>query len=543
HNIPLAFSNHLNPLLPDIFPDSQIAKQYSSAATKMTCLINGAIAPYFREKLVEIMKNSPYSLLIDDSNDTDLEKMNPLTVRMFDIDTQRVESRLLDMCATTGKDSVTAAASFDKIDQALDMYFIPWANYMGFGVDNTSVNLGNRNSIMTRVKEKNAACYFCPCHLIYNMVCKSASSFTQLSGFDVEDLCVDLFYYFDKSMKRKSMLVEVSEFCDVKYRQAIKHVSTYWLSLETAVQQNLCMYPALKSYFLSNSESLPCFKCLKTQFADPILLFYNAVLPTFTILNKYLQREDPCIFGAHDQIQDFVKRVLGKFVSIRNIREASYVENVQFERTKVGLVTKRRLQKLYSEGNIEPTQRSMFFKAVQQFYVTAIKESIAKLPLDDNVLKHSRFLDFFSRGTNVEFFVNTYSDLLLASPQDVEKLQEEFVDYQLLKQTDIPESIWMDVIWGHLSSLKMTDVSLKFGRISKVAKTVLVLPQNAGEERVLKQTPFRSSLNVDGTLTSLITIKLANQELGYNFEPAKEVLTKAKKATWKYNNEHTVCEM
>uniref|UniRef100_H3B1S8 HAT C-terminal dimerisation domain-containing protein n=1 Tax=Latimeria chalumnae TaxID=7897 RepID=H3B1S8_LATCH len=488
HNIPLTLFNHLRHLLPDIFPDSRIAKQYSSAATKMTCLINGTIAPRLRKNLVEVMKNSPYPLLIGGSNNTGLEKMNPLTV--FDINTQRIENRLLDMCVTTGKDPATAAAIFNKIDQTLDTHSIPWANCVGFGVDNTSVNLRKRNYITTRVKGKNAACYFmgCPRHLVHNVACKSASSLTQLSGFDVEDLCVDLLYYFDPSTKRKSRLVEFSEFCDVKSRQVIKHVSARWPSLETAVQRNLRTYPAL-SYFLSNSESLPCFRRLKTQFADPLLevylLFYNAVLPTFTTQNRYLQREDPCIFAAYDQIQDFVKKinkkVLRTFVSIRVIREARYVENVQFEGEEnqleeeepfTGLATKQRLQEAV--------------QSVRQFCVIAIKESIAKLLLDENVFKA---LQFFPKRvkqtfTDVEFFVDAYSDLLLASPQDTEKLQEEFADYQLLEQTDVLESIWMDVIWGHLSSLKIAGGSLTFGRISKVAKTVLVLPHSNAEERV-----------------------------------------------------------
>ena len=84
-------------------------------------------------------------------------------------------------------------------------------------------------------------------------------------------------------------------------------------------------------------------------------------------------------------------------------------------------------------------------------------------------------------------------------------LQEEFVDYQLLSNEDIPKKVWneaqiklsneedqeqssssfrMDVIWGYLSSLKLGNGSHKFGRISDVAKTALILPHsNAGEER------------------------------------------------------------
>lgn len=75
NNIPLAFSNHLSQILPKLFPDSKIVQKYSAAATKTTCMINGAITPHFLRETVNIMKCS--------SNDTSLEKMNPLTVKMI----------------------------------------------------------------------------------------------------------------------------------------------------------------------------------------------------------------------------------------------------------------------------------------------------------------------------------------------------------------------------------------------------------------------------------------------------------------------------
>ena len=132
----------------------------------------------------------------------------------------------------------------------------------------------------------------CPCHLIHNIACKASEAFCDTSKFSLEDMCVDTYYYFDKSTKQKSLLVEFADFLDVEYRQVIKHVNTHWLSLETVVRRNLDMYPALKSYFLSNTESKPRFKRLKQQFADPMVevyhLFFQAVLPTFTFPNKFL---------------------------------------------------------------------------------------------------------------------------------------------------------------------------------------------------------------------------------------------------------------
>ena len=78
HNIP-------SPLLKNIFPDSRIAKQFSSARTKVTCMINGALAPECHKTLVTTMQENLFPLSTDGSNDNGLEKMNPLSVKIFDI--------------------------------------------------------------------------------------------------------------------------------------------------------------------------------------------------------------------------------------------------------------------------------------------------------------------------------------------------------------------------------------------------------------------------------------------------------------------------
>ena len=70
HNVPIAVTDHLSPLFGEIFTDSEIAKKYSSARTKTTCILNGALQPFFQGDLVEEMKESLFTLSIDASNDT-----------------------------------------------------------------------------------------------------------------------------------------------------------------------------------------------------------------------------------------------------------------------------------------------------------------------------------------------------------------------------------------------------------------------------------------------------------------------------------------
>lgn len=107
-NIPLAFHDRLSPTIRAVFPDSKIASGYHSASTEST--------PALMEDLLESMKAHPYSLSIDGSNDTDLKKKNPVTVRIYDVNSSRVVTRFLDMCSSS---SSTAQGIYSVLDGRL----------------------------------------------------------------------------------------------------------------------------------------------------------------------------------------------------------------------------------------------------------------------------------------------------------------------------------------------------------------------------------------------------------------------------------------
>lgn len=97
NNIPLAFTDCLSPRLRDIFPDSGIAREYASARTKTTCLVIGSVAPHFKKALVNALKMQPFSIAIDGSNNTGLEKMNPMTVRLYDVNWRNIVTHFFDI--------------------------------------------------------------------------------------------------------------------------------------------------------------------------------------------------------------------------------------------------------------------------------------------------------------------------------------------------------------------------------------------------------------------------------------------------------------
>ena len=111
-------------------------------------------------------------------------------------------------------------------------------------------------------------------------------------------------------------------------------MSTRWLSLEAAVGRALKIYPALKSYFLSEQDTSPRFVCLQNHFLNALveiyLLFYQPVLQVVIIFNLFLQRDDPLLACFHGSIEHFLRNLGCKFFTVAALANSDPKE-IEFE--------------------------------------------------------------------------------------------------------------------------------------------------------------------------------------------------------------------
>ena len=166
HNTFFNLSDHLTQFIKREFKGSEAAKNFSCGRTKTAAIVN-CLGNHFFKKLSEDMKELPFSMMLDASNDTGLSKMYPVTIRIFDMNYNRIMTKFFDMNLLEGRDASTAAHQFQSVDQLLEKHEIPWSYCTAIGVDNTNANIGNRNSIKTRALEKNPTIKIagCPCHI------------------------------------------------------------------------------------------------------------------------------------------------------------------------------------------------------------------------------------------------------------------------------------------------------------------------------------------------------------------------------------------
>ena len=270
----MATADHLGPLFRAIFPDSNIAKKNAMCRKKTTAIINETFGPYCHDYIVEHCKTHPFTVGTDGSNDTGIEKMNPVTIKLFDTKRSKtITNHFFDMCLTSGEDGAKAFAIFDAIDKCFTKDEMPWSNCVCLSVDNTNAMIGVNNSVASRFLGKNEDIFVggCPCHLCHIAASSANDAFSKDLGIDIEDVCVNAFYWFDKSAKRKGKLHEYFAFCNQEYLAVLKHLSVHWLSLERCLNHILKKFPSLKSYFLSESWEDERFKRLQTWVGNPLL--------------------------------------------------------------------------------------------------------------------------------------------------------------------------------------------------------------------------------------------------------------------------------
>ena len=223
----------------------------------------------------------------------------------------------------------------------------------------------------------------------------------------------------------------------------------------------------------------------------------------------------------------------------------------------IGLITKQKLRQLLDKGDVSEQQVAKFYTAARCFLIDATQYLIKWCP-ENELTTHATRMDFEHRlqklFASVEYFVHRYPHLL--SGINIDMLSEQFSDYQLLPDDEIPDSVKedagvekerphrVDVLWGYLRTVKKPGTNAPaFDLLFEVVQLVMTIPHsNTGEECIFslinKNIPSsRSSLQLDNTLSSLIIVKTRIHD-PLNWQPTTALIQRAKKAKKEYNSHH-----
>ena len=155
--------DHLNDVIASVCPDSQIAASIQCKRTKATCITKHAFGTYFYQSLAKTLRNSPFSVIIDETTDIAAIKEMCIITRYYNDETSKVESRFFGLIEVP---QANAETLFQSLTNHFEQFNVPFTNIIGYAADGANTMMGRNSSVKTRMEAANPSIFVmhCTCH-------------------------------------------------------------------------------------------------------------------------------------------------------------------------------------------------------------------------------------------------------------------------------------------------------------------------------------------------------------------------------------------
>ena len=491
HNVPFHTIDHLVPLLKEVISDSKIATDLQLHRTKATNIIKNVLAPVEVEEVIDVLRTTKFSILVDESTDISVNKFLCVLVKYFhDSD---IHVKLLELLPINSTDC-SAESIYNQFKSSMVVKDIPLCNIIGVACDGANVMVGQHNSFVTRLKQE------CPDLIVMQCICHSASLAASKACEELprtpEELIRAVCTYISGSSKRTAQLVEIQDFLQEERKKVLKLADTRWLAMHQCVVRMLENWDALLHYFTiaSFEDKLKSadwiLNELKNPYTKAYFLFLKYILNFFNSFNALFQGRKPLIHELQRNSLKLCRILCQNFVKTDSL---SSVENINIADPKYFLP----LGSVFLGSECEQfllekkVSDSEFRKKCLSCYITSAKEIQKRLPLKNLLFCEMQFLNpeiaLEAKGRDIlpdlhllgkQFKDLDYNALTLEWRQLPHILEEE--EKSKLKEMGIVE------MWNEISSLKdFQGDDFKFKNLGNLSKLVFSLPHsNAEAERV-----------------------------------------------------------
>lgn len=128
NNVAFRVVDQLEPILKEIFPDSKICQDIKLKQTKCTEIINNVLCKKETNDLVNHLRKTEFSVLLDESTDIGTTKSLAVLVRYSQFG--KIKTRLLELVQVDARD-LGATHLYDIFKNCLERHGVPLKNVVG----------------------------------------------------------------------------------------------------------------------------------------------------------------------------------------------------------------------------------------------------------------------------------------------------------------------------------------------------------------------------------------------------------------------------
>ena len=485
--------DHLGEVISALDPKSSILKDLKIHRTKCSGMINHILGPMVHEQLLADMKNSYFSLIIDESTDVSDKQCLGVMVKYFSKTQKKVVTTLYRLIEL---ESTTADAITEAILQALEQDKLPVGRLVGIGVDGASAMVGRHHSVSTLLAEKvpHLIVVRCLCHSLH----LAASAACALFPRHLDYMVRESHNWFSQSPKRQREYTALYKAMnDGKTNQKIPKVAeTRWLSRGAAVEKVLEQYEELKLTFMLAKDRDRCYQAdqLYQMYLDKrnhlYLTFLSSQLKALNRINRIFQSAnlDPC--AAHRDLEQYLRSLLDMVVMPAFLKGVTSDDLITFDASRHAIPARAMFfghEFSLKECDVPDEARLGIREKCREFVLKLVAEVQKRLPNNVSLLSDlakmspESALKVCGRPSVVSIAASFQA--ISGSPDDVERewnsLHRE--NWESCKDGRIDR----ERFWAEVGELKMADEELRYPNIFLLGTALMSAPvSNACVERL-----------------------------------------------------------
>ena len=187
----------------------------------------------------------------------------------------------------------------------------------------------------------------------------------------MENLCIDIYYFFKLSPPRREDYADVQQKLNLDEFVFLWHVQSWWLSLIPAIERVRKQFPALKEYFMKlpdsdkNIAKNARYKQIMTLLTSPEtmvqLCFLESVKPIFDKFLESFQVERPLIHNLYPCMVLLLKQMMSRFLKPNVLQKKTVAELLKLDmkhsdsqlkdsELEIGLPTRQALNDVKNSG-------------------------------------------------------------------------------------------------------------------------------------------------------------------------------------------------
>lgn len=540
NNLPFLLMDTLCPLLSNIFPDSQIAKNLSVKRTKATAIINESLGEVFLHNLYDKLRKPGcfFSLVMDETTDIAVKKQCAFTV--IYLESEQIITRFFDFIEM---DAGKAEDLYKALKETIMQKNIPFSNLVGFSSDTTNVMVGEHNSVFSLLKKDNPniVCIKCSCHMVHLAASKACLKLPR----SVEDLLRNLGSHFNRSSLRRHKFKEFQIFFQTEIHKILSPATTRWLSLKQCVDRVLEQYDPIKAYLREVVFEDPSvtteqmLNAMENKFTQLYLEFMSYTLGLLTDFNVLFQSEKPLLYKLKPETEKLLRILCSNYIDISSIRQENIFtlnhkdsrKFVPLEKIYLGVHATETFETLKQDPNVNKSDINTFLKSCLEFYIELTSNLKQRFEFEDPLYDLLTIIDPVKAQS---FETKSLKGILNRFPVlnvNVQDLDNEWRQHALLEHDKLCLSKNAEEYWPEIFKLKNAAGNELFPNLRKAVFFLFLLPfSNASVERVFSdlfnvKTDKRNLLS-SSTIRALLAAKEGIEREGgcVKFHPSKDML-------------------